>query len=159
MCSIAVLDLPNAVEFISTLEGLHFGTTREVTRVVEQIKYISTGRRMQSQRNAQVDFIFVLFWSEKLDSNPAFLVTVPVPNWWTSQMFLGVVYSSILLKKDLHTGVKVSVVKWCRNNINKWSCHEIFHGLHREITLHLQFGHSWAASCQWWNKNWDFFKK
>jgi len=94
MCNIAVLDLPNAVELISTLEGLHFGTTR-----VEWIKCISTGRRMQSQRNAQVDFIFVLFWSEKLDSNPAFLVTVPVPNWWTSQMFLGVVYSSILLEK------------------------------------------------------------
>jgi len=157
MRNIAVLDLTNAVELISMLEGLHFGTTCEVTRVVEWIKCISTGRRMQSQRNVQVDFIFVLFWSEKLDSNLAFLVTVPVPNWWTSWMFLGVVYSLILLKNDLHTGVKVSMVKWYRDTNNKWSCCEIFHGLHREITSRLQFGHSWAASCQRQNKNSEIF--
>jgi len=88
MCNIAVLDLPNAVELISMLEGLCFGTTHEVTQVVEWIKCISTGRRMQSQRSTQVDFILCCSG-----------VKNQIPNWWTSQMFLGVVYSSILLEK------------------------------------------------------------
>jgi len=99
--NIAVLDLPSAVELISMLEGLRFGTNREVTRVVERIECISTGRRIQSERNAQVDFVIVLFWSEKADEILAFVVTVPVPHWWTSQMFLGVVYSSILSNRKI----------------------------------------------------------
>jgi len=38
MHNIAVLELPSSVEFMSTLEGLHFGTNCEITQVIEHLQ-------------------------------------------------------------------------------------------------------------------------
>jgi len=98
----AVLDLASSVELISTLEGLHFGSNREVTSTIEHIQCISTGRRMQSKMNAQVDLLLVHFWCNKANKRPAILLTLPLPNWWTSQIFLGVLYSSVVAKLKIY---------------------------------------------------------
>jgi len=100
-CNIAVLELPSSVEFISTLEGLRFGTNREITQEIERIQCISTGRQTHSKQNAEMDFISILFWSDKANARPAAMLAVPVPSWWTSQIFLGVLYSSIHFKKKI----------------------------------------------------------
>jgi len=99
--NIAVLELPSSVEFISTLEGLCFGTNHEITQEIEWIQCISTGRQTHSKQNAEMDFISVLFWSDKADARPAAMLAVLVPSWWTSQIFLGILYSSIHSKKKI----------------------------------------------------------
>ncbi len=98
----AVLDLPSSVELISTLEGMHFGNNRKVTQCFEHNLCISTGQRQCHRCNAPVDHLLVHFWWDKADFYPSSSLTLPVPKWWTAQMFLDVLFALIESKKKIY---------------------------------------------------------
>jgi len=98
----AVLDLPYSVNLFSTLKGMCCGRQREVMQYIEHFKCISTGSRICSKCNSPVDHLVVHFWYNKADFYLASSLTLPVPNWWTAQLFLGILYASIQMKNKIY---------------------------------------------------------
>jgi len=90
----AMLRLHHATPLLSTLHGFDIGPRRKVTTIVPSITIISA--RIRTAQISPGRTLDVQFWSNaELSTQPSFSLLVEVPPFWTPQIHLAAIYTSL----------------------------------------------------------------
>ncbi len=93
----AIAILFDSVKLVSTLNGMSFGTRREVMEKRLCICCISTGRRWYTPSPSKFYEIEVLFWSETdFKNTPSFSVQMHAPIQWMPRYLIAAIWESVV---------------------------------------------------------------